>query len=76
MKILHVCQSDSHGGAAIAARRLHAALRAEGADSQMMVVLKTDDDPSVTAPLGQSGRQRIRLARFLAKRAARHDLGL
>lgn len=70
MKVLHVSHSDVAGGAAIAARRLHAAQRAAGIQSSMMVVYRQGNDPWTQAPLGAVGRVRTRAARFVAKRIA------
>lgn len=70
LKILHVCQTDSEGGAAIAARRLHTALVDAGHDSHMMVIRKLGDDTRVREPLGQAGRIQVRIARALTRRAA------
>lgn len=50
MKILHLNRSDSTGGAAIAAHRLHEALRKSGLDSRMRVDVKTTDDWTVDSP--------------------------
>lgn len=50
MKILHVNTSDTHGGAARAAYRLHRALLAENIDSNMLVQKKSSDDHTVLAP--------------------------
>ncbi len=47
LRIVHVNLSDSQGGAAIAARRLHLALRRAGHDSRMLVWRKYTDDPFV-----------------------------
>lgn len=47
MRILHVSASDHHGGAAIAAVRLHQALKQFDINSQMLVQDKTLDDPSI-----------------------------
>ncbi len=47
MKILHVCFSDTSGGAARAAYRLHTAQRKSGYDSYMLVVDKQQKDDSV-----------------------------
>ena len=69
--VLHVCQSDTEGGAAIAARRLHDALIGIGVDSRMMVIDRQSDDPRIDAPLGRRGRARVRAARFVAKRIGR-----
>lgn len=73
-RIIHVSFSDSHGGAARAARRLNHALGAQGADSRMAVINRASDDATVTAPLGLSGRMRalfIRKAGGLALRTRR-----
>ncbi len=50
MKILHINTSDTYGGAARAAYRLHRALLAESIDSKMLVQKKTSDDHTVLAP--------------------------
>ena len=71
MRVLHLSQADDGGGAAIAARRLHDALVAAGADSHMMVIRRISDDPRITAPLGSRGALQVRAARFFAKRLAR-----
>ena len=47
MKILHLNSYDLVGGAAIAANRLHNALRASGQTSQMGVLFARSDDPDV-----------------------------
>lgn len=70
MMILHVCRSDTEGGAAIAARRLHDALTAHGVDSRMMVIHKNSDDPRISAPLGATRTLMVRAARFVARRLA------
>ena len=44
MKILHISTSASRGGAAIAARRLHAALNRRNSDSRMLVVEESRKD--------------------------------
>lgn len=69
MKILHVSSSDSRGGAARAAYRIHNALLGNGAESRMRVLHKESDSPSVaanrTSPLSHelASRLRQRLAR-------------
>jgi len=40
MRILHISSSDTAGGAALAAYRLHAELRRQGMDSQMLVLTR------------------------------------
>ncbi len=47
MRIVHINLTDSQGGAAIAGRRLHLALRGAGHDSRMLVWRKYTDDPTV-----------------------------
>jgi glycosyltransferase involved in cell wall biosynthesis len=48
MRVVHFSTSDSHGGAAKVAYRLHAALGAAGHDSHMVVRKKETTDPRVT----------------------------
>ena len=50
MKILHLNTSDTHGGAARAAYRLHRALLNKNIDSKMLVQKKASDDHTVIAP--------------------------
>ncbi len=47
VKVLSVCTSDSTGGAARAAYRIHRAVRDLGVDSRMFVKQKGTDDPTV-----------------------------
>jgi glycosyltransferase involved in cell wall biosynthesis len=47
MRIVHINLSDAQGGAAIAARRLHQALRRAGHDSRMLVWRQYTDDPAI-----------------------------
>ena len=56
MKILVVNSSDSVGGAARAARRLHQSLLSIGLDSKMLVQHKVYDDPSVFGPPRKFGK--------------------
>lgn len=49
MRIVHLSTSDTSGGAARAAFRLHSGLRKLGQDSQMLVFKKAGNDPTVTA---------------------------
>ena len=49
MKVLHVCYSDTGGGAARAAFRIHRAQCEQGIDSRMLVVEKHSDDLRVIA---------------------------
>ena len=48
MKFLHFSTDDVTGGAALAAYRLHTAMRAAGQQSRMLVRLKKSDDDDVT----------------------------
>jgi len=50
LKILHVNYSESSGGAAIAANRLHKALLKNDINSKMLVIEKNSDDPTVIGP--------------------------
>ena len=56
MRPLLLNTSDSGGGAARAAARLHLALRAEQIDSAMLVQWKSSDLPQVFAPQGLAAR--------------------
>ena len=49
VKVLSVCTSDSLGGAARAAHRIHMAVRDLGVESRMLVKNKETDDPTVLA---------------------------
>ena len=48
MKVLHIATMD-HGGAGIAARRIHEALLKQGVESRMLVRFKHSDDDTITA---------------------------
>jgi glycosyltransferase involved in cell wall biosynthesis len=54
MRVIHLSTSDSSGGAARAAQRLHCGLRRLGHDSTMLVLKRASLDPDVVAlkPLG------------------------
>ncbi len=47
MKILHLCFSNSGGGASIGASRLHHAMLNYGLDSRLLVVNKNGSDPTI-----------------------------
>lgn len=69
MKILLVSHADGGGGAAIAAYRLHQALRATGVESRMLVLRKTTDDPQVEQFFGSGWRMvRAGIQRQLAQK--------
>ncbi|MBY7796585.1 glycosyltransferase [Vibrio fluvialis] len=56
MKILHISHSDTIGGAARAAYRLHKAQLASGFDSEMMVRVKKTDDWTVLGPSSKKSK--------------------
>lgn len=47
MKVLHVCFSDKGGGAFIGAHRLHTCMLDQGISSELLVIIKRTDDPTV-----------------------------
>jgi glycosyltransferase involved in cell wall biosynthesis len=47
MKVLHVCVADAACGVGIVARRINAAMRANGIESRLLVASKLTADPSV-----------------------------
>ncbi|NOX94570.1 MAG: glycosyltransferase, partial [Alphaproteobacteria bacterium] len=69
MKVLHISYSDSNGGAAIGAYRLHHAMLHRGVDSSMLVAHKGKQDSSITSLDTESTKGRIRTG-F----SAAHDL--
>lgn len=71
MKLIMLNTDDSRGGAAIATYRLHRGLRSIGVDSQLMVMHKGIDDPTVIAPEPQKSRLKNRIANFYARRDER-----
>jgi glycosyltransferase involved in cell wall biosynthesis len=86
MRVLHVSVSDSYGGAAIAAWRIHDAIRRSGADSRMLVARKGRPDASVIERYrGFAGKAWMRTNPMLEERILRlqhspnpilHSLGL
>jgi glycosyltransferase involved in cell wall biosynthesis len=76
MRVAHVSTSDSRGGAARAAYRLHTGLRRLGVDSSMLVDDRKTDDPHVRRfrpPTDLVSRFRGRLRRSaIARDAARY----
>jgi len=56
MRVLHLSTSDTNGGAARAAYRLHTGLRSNGVDSQMLVQNKCSDEEHVYGPEGVVGK--------------------
>lgn len=72
MRIVHVSRSDLAGGAALAAYRLHTALRGAGEDSTMLVEMKYSGDETVHAA-SLSRHPAARLRRNLVTRGVRRD---
>lgn len=66
-RVLHISLSDTEGGAARAAYRLHRGLLKIGIDSHMVVVRRRSQDPTVLAPLGRIGVQANRIAQRLSQ---------
>ncbi len=56
MKILHLNGADLEGGAAKAATRLLAGLRAQGVEARLQVQRKSGDDPLTDGPCSLSGK--------------------
>lgn len=73
IRVLHVTNFDSLGGAGIAAYRLHRGLRGLGVDSRIWVRRKGTDDPQVTEVGAGSAwkRLRVRGAGWMGVRLAR-----
>jgi glycosyltransferase involved in cell wall biosynthesis len=66
MQIAHLNYSDSIGGAARAANRIHHALRDEGIESFLLVNRGSLPEPTVIAPATAPGRLLARARRLLA----------
>jgi glycosyltransferase involved in cell wall biosynthesis len=75
MKILHISISDSHGGAARAAFRIHQGLVDAGIDSSMLVKNKFSGDPNVqeVVPIGLIGSIRSLIYRLQKRVFERHN---
>jgi glycosyltransferase involved in cell wall biosynthesis len=71
LKVVHLCESDGGGGAALAAFRLHSALKFQQVDSTMLVGRKVSADEnvaSVVSPLRKKLHERLdRLPRTLLR---------
>ncbi len=67
MKVSIVNKSDSQGGAARAAYRLHTGLRKIGVDSKMIVDSKISDDPNVYGPEGKIRKLWSKVRPFIDK---------
>src|SRR6185312_16895342 len=70
VRIVHFSTSDSEGGSARSARRLHESLRRLGHASRMLVGTKASEDPdAATVHGGGAGRALDRLAEEATRRA-------
>lgn len=69
MRVTHLSYSDSDGGAARAAYRLHRALRRSSVDSRMVVQVSGSGDWTVSAPSTRYGISMTHIRPFLAKTA-------
>lgn len=68
MKVLHINKSDAGGGAAIAAQRIHRALRANGTDSMFLTLTKQSSDTH-TFPVGEGAIHKLKSDfHFIAER--------
>lgn len=65
MKVVHVSHSDLSGGAAIAAYRIHKALRSRGIDSTMAVNRATSGDWTVQGPKTALAKQMAYIRPYL-----------
>jgi len=65
MRVLHLNSSDSSGGAARAAYRLHKGLQQVGIDSSMLVQCKNCNDASVFGATAFPARSFAKLLRFI-----------
>ena len=68
MKVLMLNSSDTSGGAARAAFRLHRGLREIGIESGMLVQSKKSDDPSVIGPSSEMAKMLAMLRPHLVQR--------
>jgi len=66
MKVVHLNYSDSFGGAARAAHRIHHAVLGAGVDSTLLVNRAALSDPTVVGPASASGRLLAKSRRILA----------
>jgi len=72
LKVLHLNTYESTGGAAIAAHRLHRALRREQVDSRMLVLHRSSSDPTVYQTWPRYGWARLAEAfKFLFEKLLR-----
>jgi glycosyltransferase involved in cell wall biosynthesis len=67
MNVFQINQSDSLGGAARAAYRIHLAIRQQGEESKMLVNVKCSDDWTVEGPQSLIDKVRARLSPHAAK---------
>ncbi len=71
MRVLHINQSDTHGGAAIAGYRLHQGLLQQGIDSQLLVGRKQTESEQVFQIPSVSARE-LKLQRVTRRMGLNH----
>jgi glycosyltransferase involved in cell wall biosynthesis len=71
VKVIHLNHSDTHGGAARAAYRIHQSLRGAGVDSRMWVDVALSDDASVEGPRARHRKLGVELRGFAGRRLMR-----
>ena len=64
MKVLHINTSDSSGGAAIAAFRLHSAMLSNGINSTYLCLNKTKNDDINVITIDRNSRYKSQLIDF------------
>ncbi len=67
MKVLHINQSDTGGGAAVAAVRLLDALESNGTDARMLVLEANNNHPNIEALVSGRRKKLVRNFKFLAE---------
>ena len=73
MRVTHISTFDRQGGAAIAAHRLHEALRREGVDSSMLVLHASGEEEHIAPVLGSRGDYyKYKIGTALDERTVRH----
>ena len=70
MKVVHINKTDTGGGAAVAAHRIHEALLGQGVDSKMVVESRRRKDASVVAVSGGLLGRAVGFYHFVGERLA------
>lgn len=69
MKVVHINKRDSGGGAAVAVRRIHSALRKAGVDSHILAAERRDrSDPDICATSESAAGRAVDFYHFVAER--------